>query len=77
MTSLFLQRRNQMNHEELIIGLKKLFLYEMSKEYIEISKIAEKERKTYEQFLAKLVQIELLAKHQQKVKRLISQASIE
>jgi DNA replication protein DnaC len=65
-----------MNHEELMAGLKKLFLNEISKEYIEVSKLAEKERRTYEQYLSKLVQIELQAKHQQKVKRLIGHAKL-
>ncbi len=65
-----------MNHEELLMGLRKLFLHEISREYIEVSKLAEKERKTYEQYLANLVQIELRAKHQQRVKRLIHQAKL-
>lgn len=65
-----------MKHEELMTGLKKLFLYEIAKEYVEVSKLAEKQRKTYEQYLANLVQIELHAKHQQKVKRLIRQAKL-
>ena len=65
-----------MKHDELMTGLKKLFLYEISKEYVEVSKLAEKNRSTYEQYLANLVQIELNAKHQQKVKRLISRAKL-
>jgi DNA replication protein DnaC len=65
-----------MKHEELVAGLKQLRLQQMSKEYVEISKLAEKEKKTYEQYLAKLVQLEIADKNQQKVDRLVKQAQI-
>jgi DNA replication protein DnaC len=65
-----------MKHEELITSLKQLHLNEMAKEYIEISKISEKDKKTYEQYLAKLVEIELQGKHRLKVNRLIKEAKI-
>lgn len=65
-----------MKHEELISGLKQLHLQQMAKEYAEISKLAEKEKRTYEQYLAKLVQVELIEKHRQKVDRLVKQAQI-
>src|SRR4051812_29286042 len=65
-----------MKHEELISSLKHLHLHEMAREYIEISKLAEKDKKTYEQYLAKLVEIELQAKHRLKVNRLIKEAKI-
>jgi DNA replication protein DnaC len=65
-----------MKHEELVSNLKQLYLHEMSSQYFEISKIAEKERKTYEQYLAKLVEVELAAKHKQKVDRLLREAKI-
>ena len=65
-----------MKHEKLLEGLKALYLNQMASEYVEISKIAEKEKKTYEQYLAKLVEIELHSKHRLKVARLIKQARI-
>jgi DNA replication protein DnaC len=65
-----------LKHEELISGLKQLHLNDMATQYVEIAKHSEKEKRTYEQYLAKLVQIELAAKHQQKVARLIKEAKI-
>lgn len=65
-----------MKHEELISGLKQLHLNDVATQYVEISKISEKEKRTYEQYLAKLVQIELAAKHRQKVERLTKEAKI-
>lgn len=65
-----------MKHEELVSNLKQLHLHEMSSQYFEISKTAEKDRRTYEQFLAKLVEVELAAKHKIKVERLLKEAKI-
>jgi len=63
-------------HEELISGLTLLRLYDMASQYVEIAKIAEKDKRTYEQYLAKLVEIELEAKNRQKVARLLKAAKI-
>jgi DNA replication protein DnaC len=65
-----------MKHEELISGLITLHLHDIASQYVEISKISEKEKRTYEQYLAKLVQIELSAKHRQKVARLTKEAKL-
>jgi len=65
-----------MKHEELIAGLKQLYLHEMAAQYVEISKISEKDKRTYEQYLAKLTEIELAAKHRQKVNRLVREAKL-
>ena len=65
-----------MKHEQLLAGLKALHLNQMAKEYVEISKLAEKDRKTYEQYLAKLVEIELIEKHRLKTERLMKQAKV-
>jgi DNA replication protein DnaC len=65
-----------MKHEELIVGLKQLHCGAMAKEYVEVSKVCEKEKRTYEQYLARLVQIELADKHRQKVARLVKRASL-
>lgn len=65
-----------MKHEQLLTGLKSLYLPAMAKEYVEISKLAEKDKKTYEQYLAKLVEIEIHSKHRLKVDRLVRQAKV-
>ena len=65
-----------MKHEELISGLKLLRLNDMASQYVEISRMAEKDKRTYEQYLAKLVECELAAKHRQKVERLTRDAKI-
>jgi DNA replication protein DnaC len=65
-----------MKHEELMAGLKQLHLHDMASQYVEIAKITEKDKGTYEQYLAKLVKLELAAKHQQKVNRLIKEARV-
>jgi DNA replication protein DnaC len=65
-----------MKHEQLLVGLKTLHLHQMAKEYVEISKFAEKERKTYEQYLAKLIEIELAEKQRLKTQRLTKQAKV-
>jgi DNA replication protein DnaC len=65
-----------MNHEELTTGLKSLFCHQMAREYVEVSKLAEKEKRTYEQYLANLVGLELEGKKRLKVNRLIFQAKL-
>lgn len=65
-----------MKHEELITGLKQLHLNAIAEQYIEISKIAEKDKRTYEQYLGKLIEIELQAKHRLKVARLTKEARV-
>lgn len=65
-----------MKHEELIVGLKTLHLWQIAREYVEVSKISEKEKRTYEQYLAKLIEIELAEKLRSKVYRLVKQAQI-
>lgn len=65
-----------MNHEELTTGLKTLKLPTMALGYVELAKIAEKEKLTYEHYLGKLVNDELLEKHAIKVKRLLKEAKV-
>jgi DNA replication protein DnaC len=65
-----------MKHEQLLGGLKTLHLHQMARDYVEISKLAEKDKKTYEQYLAKLVEIELSEKHRLKTVRLLKQAKV-
>lgn len=65
-----------MNHTELTTGLKVLRLHEISKEYPQISKLAEKEKKTYDEYLEKLVQIEIEAKQKLKVEKMKKQAKM-
>lgn len=63
-----------MKHEQLLEGLKTLHLHQMARDYVEISKLSEKEKKTYEQYLAKLVEIELNDKRRLRTERLLKQA---
>ncbi len=65
-----------MNHEELIGSLKKLRLPAMADEYVATARVAEKTKKTYEQYLGILVQNELADKHSQRVKRLLKGAKL-
>ena len=65
-----------MKHEELLSGLKRLHLHQIAKDYVEASRSAEKEKNTYEQYLANLTQIELQAKHRLKVERLARTAKM-
>jgi DNA replication protein DnaC len=65
-----------MNHEELTKGLRSLFCHQMAREYVEVSKLAEKDKRTYEQYLANLVGLELEGKKRLKVNRLIHQAKL-
>jgi DNA replication protein DnaC len=63
-----------MKHEQLLKGLKALHLHQMARDYVEISKLSEKDKKTYEQYLAKLVEIELNEKQRLRTARLVKQA---
>lgn len=65
-----------MQHEELIACLKKLYLPAMAQDYVEVSKMSEKSKQTYEQYLAKLVEIELCGKNRLKVERLARAAKM-
>ena len=65
-----------MNHEELTTRLKQLKLPSMAIGYVEVAKIAEKEKSTYETYLGKLVAGELAEKHAARVKRLLKDARI-
>ena len=65
-----------MNHEEITTNLKQLRLRSMSLAYAEVAKIAEREKLTYEHYLGKLVEGELLEKHAARVKRFLKEAKI-
>ncbi len=65
-----------MTHEELTSDLKALGLLTMASEYVESAKVAEKHRRTYEQYLSLLVKAELLAKHDARRQRLIKEAKL-
>lgn len=63
-----------MTHEELVSALKRLHLQKTASSYVEIARIAEKEKQTYEQYLWRLAELELEYKHAVRVKTLITQA---
>jgi len=65
-----------MKHEQLLGGLKALHLHQIAREYVEISKLSEKDKKTYEQYLAKLIEIELNEKHRLRTARLLKAAKV-
>jgi DNA replication protein DnaC len=65
-----------MNHEELTVGFKKLNLPHMGRSYVELAKIAEKDKHTYEQYLSMLVATELRERQATRVKRYIFEAKI-
>jgi len=65
-----------MNHEELTTGLKQLKLSSIALGYVEVAKIAEKEKSTYETYLGKLVEGELAEKRAAKVKRFLKDAKV-
>lgn len=65
-----------MKHEDLVFGLKKLHLHTIARDYAEIARICEKEKRSYEQYLAANVQSEVLAKEAAKIKRLVNTAAL-
>lgn len=65
-----------MNHEELIASLKNLRLHETSRQYAEVARLAEKEKRTYEQYLASLVRLEEAEKHRLRVERILKDAKL-
>ena len=66
----------KIKHEELVLSLKQLRLNRMVHEYVEVARFAEKEKLTYEQYLAKLIQVEIEAKRQNRIKKLIWDSKI-
>lgn len=65
-----------MKHEQLVDGLKRLYLRAMARDYYETARQCEGKSKTYEQYLAQLVELELNSKTEIKIKRLIRQAEL-
>lgn len=65
-----------MNHDELTLSLKELRLNSMAKHFGEIARVAEKDKKTFEQYLSMLTSDELDARSMSKVKKLILRAKM-
>ncbi len=65
-----------MSHEELISGLKKLNLSTIAANYVQTAKNADQGKLTYEQYLAELIQAELLEKNALRVNRFIKEAKL-
>lgn len=63
-----------MNRNELIENLKQLRLGTIADEYSSIALQCEKERKSFEQYLARLISIEMKSKQDKKVERLLKSA---
>jgi DNA replication protein DnaC len=67
--------KNAMTHEDLVTTLRSLFLHSMAREYVEIARLAEKGKSTYEQYLFTLAVTEFTHRKEQRVKRLIKGAN--
>lgn len=65
-----------MKLDELTENLKELRLYGMLANFAEAGRIAEKERKTYEQYLGQLSKLEVELRKEQKVKNLIKESKL-
>lgn len=65
-----------MKHEQLQAGLRRLFLHAMAKDYAAIAKEHEKSKRSYEQYLAALVETELQEKDRIRQERFIKEAKI-
>lgn len=63
-----------MSHEDLLVTLRSLYLPSMAREYVEMARIAEQEKRTYEQYLWVLAVNELTQRQEQKVKQRIKAA---
>ena len=66
--------KGNMTHEDLIGTLRDLRLHSMARDYGEMAKIAEQEKRTYEQYLWNLAVNESAHRKEQKVKQLIKAA---
>lgn len=66
--------KNTMSHEDLVTTLRNIRLTNMAREYVEMAKIAEQEKRTYEQYLWTLAVNEFTYRKEQKVKQLIKAA---
>lgn len=66
----------KIKHDELIQSMKALRLYNVSGVYVEYAKRAEKDKFTYEQYFASLVEYELAHRRQNRIKKLKKEAKI-
>ena len=65
-----------MKHNDLIQNLKKLRLFSVAEEFSATALTFEKENKTFEQYLAKLIEIETKQREIHKINRYIKQANL-
>lgn len=65
-----------MKHEDLIEALKQLRLTAMAKNYSELARQCEQNKRTYEQYLAALTAAELAHKKQQRISRFVKDAKL-
>ena len=65
-----------MKHEELMANLKRLRLMAMADGYSEMARQCEAAKRTYEQYMAAMVAMELEYKRQQRIGRLIKEAKL-
>jgi DNA replication protein DnaC len=65
-----------MKHEDLIANLKRLHLMAIAQGYSEVARQCENSKRTYEQYLAALIAMEMENKRQQRTQRLIKDAKL-
>jgi DNA replication protein DnaC len=65
-----------MTHEELVGSLTELRLSGMKRDYADLARLADRDNKTYEQYLLMLVDKELRARQDAKVQRLLKEAKL-
>lgn len=63
-----------MKHEELLAGLKRLNLATISQEYAQVARQCEEAKRTYEQYLAALVTLEVSHRNRNRIERLTKEA---
>lgn len=65
-----------MTNDELESALKELRLAGISSHYLELARVSEKRKESYEKYLGTLLQIELESRHKNKIKRLLKTSKI-
>jgi len=65
-----------MTNDELESNLKELRLAGICSHYLEMARVSEKKKESYEQYLGVLSQIELEARHKNKIKRLLKTSKL-
>lgn len=71
-----MKKELKMNLLQLTNNLSELKLKEMSTQYLELARLSENQKSTYEQFLFKLTEVELEHRREARIRRLILEAKL-